>query len=196
MGRLDILKQENRQNITESSYKSEFNFLEYEIEDENIINQITEKEEEITIIAKQIARKTLELGKMLYETQQILSNFKNGTFVAWFNYMGIDKNTVYREINRWELFQKFKNPQVAEASVRTLEFIKKHEEKLEEITITEILKEPKEAPQKIKFIVDENKVITNEEFDKEYEIIKINEKIKKLNEQIQKLEIKKQNLME
>ena len=128
------------------------------------------------------------MGKLLYETQQLMANYKNGTFVAWFTYMGLDKNFVYREINRWELFRKLRNPQIAEASVRTLDFIKKHEEH-EEDKITEILEDPKQAPEKIKSIVEENS--DEEETGTEDEITKINEKIKKLELQLEKLKEKK-----
>ena len=149
MGRFDILKQDGSQNKEIEVYRSSFNFSEHEIEDSDVVNKVTETEEEIIRTAKQIAKKNLEMGKMLYETQQLMASYKNGTFVAWFTYMGMDKNFVYREINRWELFRKLRNPQIAEASVRTLDFIKKHEE-LEEDKITEILEDPKQAPEKIK----------------------------------------------
>jgi hypothetical protein len=188
MGRFDILKQGDSQNKEIEVYRSGFNFSEHEIEDSNVVNKVTKTEEEIIRTAKQIAKKNLEMGKLLYETQQLMANYKNGTFVAWFTYMGLDKNFVYREINRWELFKKLRNPQIAEASVRTLDFIKKHEE-LEEDKITEILEDPKQAPEKIKSIVEENS--DEEETGTEDEITKIDEKIKKLELQLEKLKEKK-----
>ncbi len=188
MGRFDILKQGDSQNKEIEVYRSGFNFSEHEIEDSNVVNKVTKTEEEIIRTAKQIAKKNLEMGKLLYETQQLMANYKNGTFVAWFTYMGLDKNFVYREINRWELFRKLRNPQIAEASVRTLDFIKKHEE-LEEDKITEILEDPKQAPEKIKSIVEENS--DEEETGTEDEITKIDEKIKKLELQLEKLKEKK-----
>ena len=188
MGRFDILKQDDSQNRELEIYSSDFNFSEYEMEDMDTIRRVTETEEEIIRTAKQIAKKNLEMGKLLYETQQLMANYKNGTFVAWFTYMGLDKNFVYREINRWELFRKLRNPQVAEASVQTLDFIKKHEE-LEEDKITEILEDPKQAPEKIKSIVEENS--DEEETGTEDEITKIDEKIKKLELQLEKLKEKK-----
>ena len=188
MGRFDILKQDDSQNRELEIYSSDFNFSVYEMEDMDTIRRVTETEEEIIRTAKQIAKKNLEMGKLLYETQQLMANYKNGTFVAWFTYMGLDKNFVYREINRWELFRKLRNPQVAEASVRTLDFIKKHEE-LEEDKITEILEDPKQAPEKIKSIVEENS--DEEETGTEDEITKIDEKIKKLELQLEKLKEKK-----
>ena len=188
MGRFDILKQDDSQNRELEIYSSDFNFSEYEMEDMDTIRRVTETEEEIIRTAKQIAKKNLEMGKLLYETQQLMANYKNGTFVAWFTYMGLDKNFVYREINRWGLFRKLRNPQVAEASVRTLDFIKKHEE-LEEDKITEILEDPKQAPEKIKSIVEENS--DEEETGTEDEITKIDENIKKLELQLEKLKEKK-----
>lgn len=188
MGRFDILKQDDSQNRELEVYSSDFNFSEYEMEDMDAIRRVTETEEEIIRTAKQIAKKNLEMGKLLYETQQLMANYKNGTFVAWFTYMGLDKNFVYREINRWELFRKLRNPQIAEASVRTLDFIKKHEE-LEEDKITEILEDPKQASEKIKSIVEENS--DEEETGTEDKITKIDEKIKKLELQLEKLKEKK-----
>lgn len=196
MGRFDILTQENTKEVQINQYKSDFDFEKYEIEDENLIEQITLKEEEISKAVRQIAKKTLELGKMLYETQKMLANYNNGTFTAWFGYMGLDKNFVYREINRWEMFQKYRNPQIAEASVRTLEFIKKHEE-LEEAEIVEILEDPKQAPEKIKALTEENKEPLNSDkkFNKESELAKIDEQIEKYEEKIIKLKEKKEKIM-
>ena len=189
MGRFDILKQDDSQNREIEIYRSGFNFSEHEIEDSDVVNKVTETEEEIIRTAKQIAKKNLEMGKLLYETQQLMASYKKGTFVAWFTYMGLDKNFVYREINRWELFRKLRNPQVAEASLRTLDFIKKHEE-LEEDKIIEILEDPKQASEKIKSIVEEKK-IDAKETGTEDEITKIDEKIKKLELQLKKLKEKK-----
>ncbi len=195
MSRLEILNQSNeKREIKEVNYKSEFDFEKFEIEDENLIKEISQKEEEILSVGKQLAKKTLQLGKLLCETQQILSNNKNGTFVAWFTYMGLEKNMVYREINRWDLFQKHRNPQIAEASIRTLEFIKKHED-LEAEVIDIIIGNPKEASEKIKEIKEIEKE-ENKTEDIEEKIQKINDKIEKLYKQIEKLKEEKEKLEE
>lgn len=192
MSRLEILNQSNeKREIKEVNYKSEFDFEKFEIEDENLIKEISQKEEEILSVGKQLAKKTLQLGKLLCETQQILSNNKNGTFVAWFTYMGLEKNMVYREINRWDLFQKHRNPQIAEASIRTLEFIKKHED-LEAEVIDIIIGNPKEASEKIKEIEKESKEIEENE---ELELEKIDKKIEKLEDQLNKLKEKKLKIL-
>ena len=151
---------------------------------------------------KVVARETLKLGKKFFEIQELLSNCKVGTFVAWIKYMNIDKNFVYRKIDAWKLFVKYQNPMVAEASVRTIEFIKKNEE-LETEKINEILEEPKFASEKIKEIQEAE--IIEKEVDKTLEE-KINEidekiegeyrKIEKIEEKIKILEKKKTTLLE
>ena len=199
MGRFDILKKDNRENYEISSYKSDFDFEEFEITDDEIKQQITTKEEEIMIAGKQIAKKTLEVGRMLYEIQKILASHKTGAFVAWFKYMGLEKNFVYREIGRWELFQKYRKAEIAEASVRTLDFIKKQQEELEEEKITEILQDPKMAPERIKEIkenFEDSNPVNDEKNDTEAEIEKIKEKIEKYKEKIEKLTEKKRKLEE
>lgn len=43
-----------------------------------------------------------ELGKIFFETQEKLSNNKNGVFEKWYILLGFKKNNVYRLINRWK----------------------------------------------------------------------------------------------
>ena len=177
MDRQELLNINKNRKIEVESYHSSFNFDKYEITDENVIKEVTQTEEDIQQIGKFMAKKALELGRKLKRVQEILSSHGTGTFVAWFNSMGLDKNMVYREINRWEQFQKYRNPAIAEASIRTLEYIKKNTDKLEEAEIVEILENPAESAKKIKEIEKKGK-----------EEIKVNfdEKIQKLSEKIEK----------
>ena len=177
MDRQELLNINKNRKMEVESYHSDFDFDKYEITDERIIREVTQTEEDIQQIGKFMAQKTLELGRKLKRVQEILSSHGTGTFVAWFNSMGLDKNMVYREINRWEQFQKYRNPAIAEASIRTLEYIKKNTDKLEETEIVEILENPAESAKKIKEIEKKGK-----------EEIKVNfdEKIQKLSEKIEK----------
>jgi hypothetical protein len=188
MGRFDILKQDDSQNRELEVYKSGFNFSEYEMEDMDTVKRITETEEEIMRTAKQIAKKTLEVGKLLYETQQLMANYKNGTFVAWFTYMKMDKNTVYRAIDRYKMFLNYKNPQIANASIRTIEFLKKNEEKLTTEDINKVLEETGRTPEVIKQIKNrvEEDIETKEII--EDKLTKLNYKKEKLKEEIIKTE--------
>jgi hypothetical protein len=177
MDRQELLNINKNRKMEVESYHSDFDFDKYEITDERIIREVTQTEEDIQQIGKFMAKKALELGRKLKRVQEILSSHGTGTFVAWFNSMGLDKNMVYREINRWEQFQKYRNPAIAEASIRTLEYIKKNTDKLEETEIVEILENPAESAKKIKEIEKKGK-----------EEIKVNfdEKIQKLSEKIEK----------
>lgn len=177
MDRQELLNINKNRKMEVESYHSDFDFDKYEITDERIIREVTQTEEDIRQIGKFMAKKALELGRKLKRVQEILSSHGTGTFVAWFNSMGLDKNMVYREINRWEQFQKYRNPAIAEASIKTLEYIKKNTDKLEETEIVEILENPAESAKKIKEIEKKGK-----------EEIKVNfdEKIQKLSEKIEK----------
>ena len=191
MDREELLNISKNRKIEVESYHSSFDFDKYEITDEKVIREVTQNEEDIRQIGKFVAKKALELGRKLKRIQEILSSHGTGTFVAWFNSMGLDKNMVYREINRWEQFHKYRNPAIAEASVRTLEYIKKNNDKLEETEIVEILENPAESAKKIKEI--EKKGKEKKEIDFDDKIQKLNEKIEKAYKNIEKweLEIKK-----
>ena len=152
MDREELLNINKNRKMEVEVYHSNFNFDKYEITDERIIREVTQNEEDIRQIGKFVAKKALELGRKLKRVQEILSSHGTGTFVACFTSLGLDKNMVYREINRWEQFEKYRNPAIAEASVRTLEYIKKNNDKLEEAEIVEILEDPVEAAKKIKEI--------------------------------------------
>lgn len=191
MDRQELLNINKNRKMEVESYHSEFDFNKYEITDERGIREVTQTEEDIRQIGKFMAKKALEIGRKLKRVQEILSSHGTGTFVAWFTSLGLDKNMVYREINRWEQFEKYRNPAIAEASVRTLEYIKKNNDKLEEAEIVEILEDPVEAAKKIKEIEKKGKEETEINFDEK--IQKLSEKIEKAHRNIEKweMEIKK-----
>ena len=191
MDRQELLNINKNRKMEVESYHSEFDFNKYEITDERVIREVTQTEEDIRQIGKFMAKKALEIGRKLKRVQEILSSHGTGTFVAWFTSLGLDKNMVYREINRWEQFEKYRNPAIAEASVRTLEYIKKNNDKLEEAEIVEILEDPVEAAKKIKEIEKKGKEETEINFDEKRQ--KLSEKIEKAHRNIEKweMEIKK-----
>ena len=186
MDRQELLNINKNRKMEVESYHSDFDFDKYEITDERVVREVTQTEEDIRQIGKFMAKKALELGRKLKRVQEILSSHGTGTFVAWFNSMGLDKNMVYREINRWEQFQKYRNPAIAEASIRTLEYIKKNTDKLEEAEIVEILENPAESAKKIKEIEKKGKEEIKVNFDEK--IQKLSEKIEKAYKNIEKWE--------
>ena len=186
MDRQELLNIKKDRKMEVESYHSNFDFNKYEITDDNVIREVTQTEGDIRQIGKFMAKKALEMGKKLKRVQEILSSHGTGTFVAWFTSLGLDKNMVYREINRWEQFEKYRNPAIAEASVRTLEYIKKNNDKLEEAEIVEILEDPVEAAEKIKEIEKKGKEEIEINFDEK--IQKLIEKIDKAYKNIEKWE--------
>ena len=187
MDRQELLSINKDRKMEVESYHSNFDFDKYEITDESVIREVTQTEEDIQQIGKFMAKKALEMGRKLKRVQEILSSHGTGTFVAWFTSLGLDKNMVYREINRWEQFEKYRNPAIAEASIRTLEYIKKNNDKLEEAEIVEILEDPVEAAKKIKEI--EKKGKEEIEIDFYEKIQKLSKKIEKAYKNIEKWEM-------
>ena len=110
----NLLEKERDFNNQVQKYHSNFNFEEYEIDDEEIINGIEEKEENILKNIQQINRNRKEMSKNLYEIHLLLSKQKTGTFLGYLNYLGISKDTAYRLIDMWKLFIDTKKTKVFE----------------------------------------------------------------------------------
>ena len=89
MDRQELLNINKNRKIEVESYHSSFDFDKYEITDENVIKEVTQTEEDIQQIGKFMAKKALEMGRKLKRIQQILSSHGTGTFVAWFNSLGL-----------------------------------------------------------------------------------------------------------
>ncbi len=167
--------------------KSSFDFKLFEIEDEKVIENLVQKEAVARRNIMQIQRNTLELGKVLSETQEILSNNKNGAFRAWFENLGLKKDFVYREIQRYEIFCKYSNEKIKELSVRAVKYISNPE--IPEAEVIEII-ESEEPMKKIKEFEKSRKtsISANERIaELEYRIIQARKNIRKWEEEIIRL---------
>ncbi len=132
------------------NYKSYFNFKEFEITDQTLIADLTNKEEKIIKNIKLIQKNTFEFSKTLYESQKLLVNHKNGVFTAWFENLGLTKNVVYRAIDKYELLLRTENRKALELPYRVVDILKKSDlpdKKINEIIETE---NPKEIIEKLK----------------------------------------------
>lgn len=170
-------------------YNSKFDFTEFEITDQNMISELTNKEERIIKNLTMIKRNTFEFSKTLYEAQKLLSNHKTGVFVAWFTNLGLNKNIVYRAIDKYQLVLETNNKNVLNLPYRVIDVIKKSE--LSNKEKNEIVK-MEDSKQIIQIINDmrENKEEerTKSNFDIEKEIIKLENKKEKLYKKIQEIE--------
>ena len=178
-------------------YESSFNYGEFELESEEK-EYFIEKEQRLINLGQRVIKATLEIGKELSEVQDKISskNKNNGMFVAWFENLGLKKDYVYREINRWKMFEKYKIPTIAEASIRTIEFLKQNSDKIAEEEIEEILEIPADASKKIKAIKENIETKKESIITPEVEIKLINQKIDNYFDKIDKLELRRKELEE
>ena len=167
-------------------YNSRFDFEKFEITDRNIIFDLTNKEERIVKNLTMIKRNTFEFSKTLYEAQKLLSNHKTGVFIAWFTNLGLNKNVVYRAIDKYELVLETNNKNVLNLPYRVIDIIKKSE--LSNKEKNEIVK-IEDSKQIIQTISDLNSQKENSE------IISAKENID-VKKEIQKLEGKREKLYE
>ena len=186
MGINDILAKRNKfQDVAE--VRSNFDFKFYEIEDENTIDLLIEKENTAKKNMIQIQRNTLELGKVLRDAQEILANNKNGAFKGWFENLGLKKDFVYREIDRYEMYMKYHNEKIKELPVRVVKYISKSE--ISEAEAIEII-EAEEPSKKIKEIEKATKIeLTTKEktTELEYKILQARKKILQWEDEIKEL---------
>jgi len=181
-----ILEKRNKfQQVAETT--SNFDFKFYGIEDETTKNELLQKEEIAKRNIMQIQRNTIELGKILYETQELLANNKNGAFNGWFLNLGLKKDFVYREIQRYKIFLKYHNEKIKKLSIRTIKYISSNE--MPEEQVIEII-EAEEPSKKIDEIEKslKNGLTSEEKINVlEVKIIQARKNILKWEEQIKKL---------
>ena len=172
-------------------YNSRFDFEKFEITDRNIIFDLTTKEERIVKNLTMIKRNTFEFSKTLYEAQKLLSNHKTGVFIAWFTNLGLNKNVVYRAIDKYELVLETNNKSVLNLPYRVIDIIKKSE--LSNKEKNEIVK-IEDSKQIIQTISDLNSKKENSEITATKENIDVKKEIQKLKEKREKLYEKIQDI--
>ena len=173
-------------------YNSRFDFEKFEITDRNIIFYLTNKEERIVKNLTMIKRNTFEFSKTLYEAQKLLSNHKTGVFIAWFTNLGLNKNVVYRAIDKYELVLETNNKSVLNLPYRVIDIIKKSELSNKEKNEIVKIEDSKQIIQTISNLNSkkENSEITSvkENIDVKKEIQKLEYKKEKLYEKIQEID--------
>ena len=181
-----ILEKRNKfQQTVETTSNFDFEF--YGIEDDFTRSELLKKEETAKRNIMQIQRNTIELGKILFEAQELLANNKNGAFNGWFLNLGLKKDFVYREIQRYKIFLKYHNDKIKELSVRTIKYISSNE--IPEEQVIEII-EAEEPSKKIDEIEKslKNGLTSEEKINVlEVKIIQARKNILKWEEEIKKL---------
>lgn len=170
-------------------YKSAFDFENYEIQDKETVNQITERENLIRQNVLKSINSRKEIAKNLYEIQKIMANHKNGVFVKYLEYLGISKSNAYRLLDMWELYQNTEKDKVFDLPHSLVNKMKKEEietrqqiEILESENPNEVFNNIKNEAQEINFTKDEK-------------IQEIDDKIRKLEEKILKLQNQREKIL-
>ena len=171
------------------NYESKFDFEEYEITEQKIISELTQKEEKIIKNIKLIQRHSFEFSKTLYETRELLANHKTGAFVAWFTNLGLNKNVVYRAIDKYELVLETNNRNILNLPYRVVDVIKKSELSGKEINDIVKLEDTKQIVKTINDI-KENKEKNNSAttINIENEITKLKKKKDTLYKKIEEID--------
>ena len=173
-------------------YNSRFDFEKFEITDRNIIFDLTTKEERIVKNLTMIKRNTFEFSKTLYEAQKLLSNHKTGVFIAWFTNLGLNKNVVYRAIDKYELVLETNNKSVLNLPYRVIDIIKKAELSNKEKNEIVKIEDSKQIIQTISNLNSKKEnseiISVKENIDVKKEIQKLEDKRKKLYERIQEID--------
>ncbi len=117
-----------------------------------------------------------ELGKMLLEAQEKLSNNKTGVFIKWAESLGIKKDNAYRYINRYKYIVAIRD-NITVAKVESLPFSLSYEIAKDSVpqsirekvingeikTIKEFRSELKEIKNKAEEVIQEAEIVENYE---------------------------------
>jgi putative uncharacterized protein FNV2253 len=190
MGRFDSLRKINDfpvENVKQ--YKSDFDFLAYEITDDKFISEIRNIENNLYIAWNMIQNRTKEMCKYLYEAQEKFKTQKDGSFMAWYKSMGLSKDQVSFSIMKYKQYLEYgENPMALESSKRTVKYINQNSENLSDEKIEEILNNPKEAPNIIRELKSKS------EIDYAKRLEEINKEIKKFQKKIRQLKTEKMEI--
>lgn len=172
----------------ENTYESHFDYEKYEVSKENV-EKLVRFEQDIKNHQKKTLDSIFSMAKTLYNARDLLANNKTGTFGAWHESLGLNREAVSVMLKKYDLYLQIKDKEVMELPIRAVKVITKAESKFSPEQIKEIVKAEKPLL-KIQDIVrlsdnikDENSIEEAQVIDDNIEtqiIIQEFEKIKKL----------------
>ena len=177
--------------IIVKKYHSEYDYQSIKDEDkEKLVNF----EEEITTNREEINNNYFKIAKNLYEANSILASYDktNGTFIKWFENLGLKKTFVYNSIKRYNLFLISKNEnsinKLSQKAVEILGTKKLPDEVKFEILSKENLDKMSDRELRIKvlnIISERSEMIGEKQINNEDRKIKISE-IKRLLDEVER----------
>lgn len=123
-------------------YRSSFDYKVYEVP-ENNIEKLIRFEQDIINHQKKTLDSMFSMAKTLFNARDLLANNKVGTFGAWHESLGLNREAVSVLLKRYDLYLQVKDKEVMQLPVRAVKVITKAESKFSKEQIKEILKSEK-----------------------------------------------------
>lgn len=153
----------------EDTYQSNFDYKSFEVEPE-AIDKLIRFEQDIKNHQKKTLDSIFSMSKILYNARTLLANNKSGTFGAWHESLGLNREAVSVMLKRYDLYLQTKDKTVMELPVRAVKVITKAESKFSKDQIKEIISADKPLS-KIQDIVRQSDNINSENHIEEAELI-------------------------
>ena len=153
----------------EDTYQSNFDYKSFEVEPE-AIDKLIRFEQDIKNHQKKTLDSIFSMSKILYNASTLLANNKSGTFGAWHESLGLNREAVSVMLKRYDLYLQTKDKTVMELPVRAVKVITKAESKFSKDQIKEIISADKPLS-KIQDIVRQSDNINTENHIEEAELI-------------------------
>lgn len=148
-------------------YTSNFDFDKFQVSEKDKVS-LQQKEQKLINAQNQVMRNLFEIAKNLYDSQQILANYGNGSFSLWFETIGYKKDYVYRMIDKYKLSLELNDKKAIDLPVKVVKELKNSDLDIETKLLILNSEKPLIAITKIKIdLINKDKS----------EIDKINEKI-------------------
>lgn len=153
----------------EDTYQSNFDYKSFQVEPETI-DKLIRFEQDIKNHQKKTLDSIFSMSKILYNARTLLANNKSGTFGAWHESLGLNREAVSVMLKRYDLYLQTKDKTVMELPVRAVKVITKAESKFSKDQIKEIISADKPLS-KIQDIVRQSDNINSENHIEEAELI-------------------------
>ncbi len=123
-------------------YISKVNYNALEVNDSDL-KKLIECEKNILFHQQKSIEHLLALSETLFEAQQVLANYKNGSFRNWFENVGLKKDFVYMCLKRYNLYLSYNSDKVMAIPEKIIKELSNKKIELKKEQILEILEAEK-----------------------------------------------------
>ena len=123
-------------------YISKVNYNALEVNDSDL-KKLIECEKNILFHQQKSIEHLLALSETLFEAQQVLANYKNGSFRNWFENVGLKKDFVYMCLKRYNLYLSYNSDKVMAIQEKIIKELYNKKIELKKEQILEILEAEK-----------------------------------------------------